>query len=500
MPARPALLALDFGAESSRVCAVTRTDRGLDMRVLHRFPTRTAQRTGDGALCWDLPYLLAETEAGLARAASDPLIEPVSLGVDTWGVDFALCPPDGPPIPERFPVCYRDSRTRGKMEALFARVPRERVYELTGVQFLPFNTLFQLAAELDNDPPAATQRLVLRFMPDLLHHHLAAAQVSEFSIATTSQLFDPRRREWSGELLGALGVTQPLMQPLVAAGTVIGSLGRSVQTRCGLPALPLVAVATHDTASAFAAAPLHSPDAAIISSGTWSLIGVEQAAPLITEAGRACNVTNEGSASGGFRVLKNVAGMWPLQQCRRHWWPDGAPSYAELLALADSAPPFSFLIDPDDPALLAPADMPAALAHLAIHNGYSPPATRGVIVRGILESLALKYRFVLEQLDALLPGPAPCIHVIGGGSQNDRLNQWTADATGRVVMAGPVEASALGNALVQALALGWVDDLESARRLVTDSTRIRVFEPGKPGPWDEAYHRFQRLLARPTEG
>jgi rhamnulokinase len=497
MRARPVLIAVDFGAESARVMAATLSDERLTLHELHRFPTRHLQGS-DGVPRWDLGFLLQQTETALRLLAERNDLEAVSIGVDTWGVDFALCPPDTLPNFDNWPACYRASRNAAAMQEVLARVDRRRIYDLTGIQFLPFNSVYQLYAKLQACPLSdRPDGLRLRFIPDLIHQHLCGSQKSEYSIATTSQLFNPRSRGWERGMLDAVGAPPDLMQPIAMPGDCLGDLSQGLRSRLGLGKLKVVAVATHDTGSAFAAAPVTQPNAAIISSGTWSLVGVERAEPIISDQSYAANLTNEGSADGGFRVLKNVAGMWPLQQCRRAWWPSDAPDYAEVIALADGAPRFGALFDPNHPSLLNPPDMPAAIAALVSKYGQTTPGSRSAFVRAILESLAFAYKAVIDQLNEVLPEPISVIHIIGGGCRNARLNQWTANATGLPVLAGPVEATALGNALVQAVRAGWAEDLKRARVLLTKSVSLHEYEPHDKDAWQDAYERYQAIVTQP---
>ncbi len=498
MSRQDALIAVDFGAESARVMAVTQQDERLVEQEIHRFATKSTQRA-DGVQCWDLGYLLHETERGLAALAGRSDLHPVSIGVDTWGVDFALCPREGLPAPDAWPACYRDPRNEAAMKAVLARMDPREIYRRTGIQFLPFNTLYQLEASLNADGRRVeAEDLQLRFMPDLLHHHLCASTVSEYSIATTSQLYNPQQRRWDDALLALVEAPAELMQTLVMPGETLGVLRPSLQRRLGLGAVPMTAVATHDTGSAFAAAPVRVDNVAIISSGTWSLVGVERNQPVMNDAAFAANLTNEGSADGGIRLLKNVMGLWLVQQWRKHSWPDDPPEYESLMALTDEAQPLQTLFDPNDASLLNPADMPQAIARLAARQGQPVPQSKAAMLRAVLENLALAYRRVIDELNTVLDEPIRQLHIIGGGSRNTRLNQWTANATGLPVVAGPIEATALGNAMVQAVAAGWVPDLATARKTLMDEASLTRYEPKDRDRWSDAYARFQALPATPN--
>ena len=482
-------LALDLGAESGRAVIGTLQDGRLSLREIHRFPHRIL-RLGS-SLHWDFYGLWGHMVESLrrARAEGETLC---SLGLDTWGVDFGLLDVHGHLI--GLPYSYRDARTKGAPESFFARIPKEKVYRLTGIQILPLNTLYQLEAMRRDVPETLKAARRLLFMPDLFHRFLCGAEFSEFSFATTTQLLNPRKRDFDPELLFALGLSRELFAPMVEPGTVIGTLNEELGRETGLYGLPVVAVATHDTASAVAAVPALGEDWAYLSSGTWSLLGYEAPEPVITDASLAMNVTNEGGLAGSFRILKNITGLWLLQECRRVWERQGSVTdYAELVSQAEDAPPLQTLLDPDDPAFLAPADMTKTIRDYARESGQPIPESIGALTRAILESLALKYRYVLEQLETLRKRPFRVIHVIGGGSQNAALCRFTAQATGRTVLAGPVEATAIGNLLAQAMARGCVKSHAELRAIVRDSFELKTYAPQDDASWDQAYRRFLAL-------
>ena len=460
---------IDLGAESGRVMAGGFDGRRVRLDELHRFPTGPVE-LGDG-LRWDVRRLWAEVRAGLAAAAGRQV---ASVGADTWGVDYVLLSKAGEPLD--LPFHYRDPRTRGVMERAFETVSRDEVYAATGVQFLPFNTLYQLLAARDRTPGllAAADKLLL--MPDYLHHCLGGAAAVEFTNATTTQLFDPAAGTWAHDLIRRFDLPARLLGTVVAPGTDLGEANADL----GLGPARVVAPATHDTASAVAAVPTASTgraDWAYISSGTWSLVGVEVPAAVVTPETLAHGLTNEGGAGGTYRLLKNVMGLWLVQRCRAAFGLD----YDALLRLAADAAPFRSVIDPDDPRLLNPPDMPAAIIAVCRETGQPVPRSPGEVVRCCLESLALKYRRVIEALEAVTGTPMRAVHVVGGGARNRLLNQLTADATGRPVLAGPVEATALGNVLVQAWAAGEVGSLAELRAVVRASVEVEVFEPAVRG-------------------
>ncbi len=483
-------IAFDLGAESGRAVLGAFDGETLDLREVHRFPNHPVRVSGH--LHWDALRLLDEIQNGLERA-TQPSREIASIGVDAWGVDYGLLDASGELLGN--PWHYRDHRTDGIMEEVFRRVPRERIFRTTGIQFMQLNTLYQLYAATLAGSPVLSMADKLLLMPDLMNYWLTGEKVSEFTIATTTQFYDPRARDWARPLLEELGIPQRLVPPLVSPSTDLGTLV-SPSNVPGLEHTRVITPASHDTASAVAAVPARDEDYAYISSGTWSLMGVQVREPIIDEQTLRFNFTNEGAASGGFQLLKNLTGLWLLQECRRAWSRAGSePSYAELLTLAEQAPPFAALIDPDDHSFLNPDDMPAAITQFCERTKQAAPGSQGGIVRCTLESLALKYRHTLGQLETVLGKRLPVIHVVGGGSQNRLLCQMTADACVRPVLAGPVEATALGNILVQMLAQGQLNAQEQARDLVRASFPVTAFEPREGAAWNYAYARFSSILA-----
>lgn len=484
-------LAFDLGAESGRAVLGKFDGERLVLSTLHRFPNGPV-RVFD-SLYWDVLRLFGEIKSALIlfRRQEGDLLE--GVGVDTWGVDFALLGRDGQLLAN--PHHYRDVRTEGMLEAAFARVPREEIFETTGIQFMEINTLYQLLAMKLQGDPLLDQAQALLMMPDLFHYWLTGVRACEFTEATTSQCYDPRAGDWARPLMERLGLPTHFLQPIVRPGTVLGPLYPSVAEEVGLSGVRVIAPATHDTGSAVAAVPAHGEDFVYISSGTWSLMGVEVREPVITRESLAYNFTNEGGVFGTFRLLKNIMGLWLVQECRRVWAQQGEEhSYDELTALAAQAPAFGPLVDPDAHDFLRPGDMPARLRDFCARTGQRVPESKGEIVRCALESLALKYRWVLERLEEMLGKRLSVIHIVGGGSQNELLCQFAADATQRPVLAGPVEATALGNILMQAIAMGRIGTLEEGREVVRRSCALKAFEPGPAAPWEEAYGRFLRIL------
>jgi rhamnulokinase len=487
---------VDLGAASGRVMLGVLDEGRLSLTEAHRFPNQPV-RLG-GMLCWDLPELLAEVRKGLARAAALAGGRLDGIGVDSWGVDFGLLDAAGKVIAN--PVHYRDPCTQGVMARVLARIPRETVFAETGIQFLEINTLYQLAALKERDPGKLASAAKLLLIADLIHHQLTGRAVQELTLATTTQMWNPARGGWSEPVLAAVGIPRELLPEVVPPGTAIAPLKEDVARTAGLPAPPpVIAPACHDTACAVAAVPAAGgPGWAYLSSGTWSLAGIELAAPRLTAGALAGNFTNEGGAAGTTRFLRNLTGLWLVQECRRSWAGEGGegPDYGDLSRLAREAGPSAAWIDPADPAFFAPADMPEAIRGFARRTRQRPPATRGEIVRCALESLALSYRRTLDDVRAVAGVPIDRLHVVGGGARERLLDQLTADALGIPVLAGPVEATALGNILIQAMAAGAVGSLAEARRIVRDSTESEEFAPRERAAWEAKYARYQELVTR----
>jgi rhamnulokinase len=442
---------------------------------------------------WNVFRLYEDIVQALKLSHGGGASPPESLGMDTWGVDFGLLGEGGSILD--LPVAYRDPRTEGIMDEVFQRIPRERIYELTGIQFLRFNSLFQLYALKQSDFPLLDAARDLLFMPDLFLYMLTGNRRTEFTIATTSQLFNPVTGGWEQELFDSLELSPSLMQNIVSPGTQVGSLLPAVAQETGLKEISAVAVASHDTASAVAAVPADEKGGwAYISSGTWSLMGIEVDSPILVPPALELNFTNEGGAQGRFRFLKNICGLWLLQACRRSWSGNHPNSYEALIEAAEAAPAFRSLVDPDAESFLNPVDMPEAIRKFCRESRQPEPEHMGAVTRCILESLALKYRLVLDQLRRVAPWPIERLFIVGGGSRNALLNQFTANATELRVSAGPAEATAIGNVLMQAQCLGAVDGLDEIRRIVRRSFSLEFFEPRDTGDWEKAYTRYQALL------
>lgn len=484
------LLAIDLGAESGRAVLGHLDGGRLHLEEVHRFANGPVNILG--SLHWDALRLWSEIQQAIGRAAAEHGNQILSLGLDTWGVDFGLLAADGTLLGQ--PYHYRDSRTDGMLEVAFRTVPRTEIYAQTGIQFMQLNSLFQLLSMVRSHSPALDAANTFLNMPDLFNFWLSGQKASEFTISTTSQCYNPVVGDWAFGLLNELGIPDRMFGPIVPPGTALGPLHASVAERIGGGAMKVIASAGHDTASAVAAVPAQAEDYIFLSSGTWSLMGVEVDRPIINEYSLAANFTNEGGVGGVFRFLRNIMGLWLVQECRRTWAADDEPlTYDHLTQLADQAPAFGPLVDPGDHRFLAPGDMPLRIQTFCRDSGQTIPETRGQIVRTALESLALEYRWTAERLDEMVGRHLPLIHIIGGGSQNELLNQLTADATGRTVVAGPIEATAIGNILVQAMALGLATDLSEGRQIVNRSFKVQVYEPQNRDGWDEAYTQYRRI-------
>ncbi len=496
MPQPRTFLAIDLGAESGRAISATLGADRLTLTEIHRF-TNQAVPLPDG-LHWDVLRLWSEIRTALGAAAHQYGPDLAGLGVDTWGVDFGLLDKNGALIGN--PYHYRDNRTDGMIEEAFRRMPREQIFDRTGIQFMQLNSLYQLLSMVVQKSPALQMADVFLTMPDLFNYWLTGRKVSEFTIATTTQCYDPRQCAWAQPLLHAMDIPTHMFPPVVQPGTVLGEVLPEVAASTGCGQLPVIAPACHDTGSAVAAVPAEGKNFAWISSGTWSIMGAESADPVVNAQSLKFNFTNEGGVNGTWRFSKNIAGLWLVQECRRTWAQGGEKlSYDELTRLAAEAEPFQAVLDPDSGEFLKPGDMPARIQAYCVRTGQPSPGSKGAIVRCVLESLALKYRWVLERLEEMLGNRLEPIHIIGGGSQNLLLNQLAADATNRTVVAGPAEATAIGNVLMQAVALGQLASLAEARQIVRHSFTPEIYEPQGSARWDEAYQRLRELIQAQSE-
>jgi rhamnulokinase len=483
-------LAVDLGAESGRTILGALDDDKLTLTETHRFPNGPV-RLNDG-IHWDVLRLWNEIKSGIA-ATIKKCAQLDGVGLDTWGVDFALLDRNHSLLSN--PFHYRDARTDGIMEAAFQCMPRPEIFSNTGIQFMQINALYQLFAMVHQRSPLFDVAKTFVMIPDLFNFWLSGEITNEFTDATTSQCLDPRTRGWATQVLDALNIPTHLFRPVTEPGTVIGILLPQVADETGAGGVRIVVPACHDTGSAVAAVPAQNQDFAWISSGTWSIMGAEVREPSLTEKALEYNFTNEGGVFDTWRLSKNIMGLWHVQECKRTWAHQGDNlSYDEITRLASEARPFLAVIDPDDDHFLHPGDMPERIRKYCQDTNQAVPQSKGEIIRVALESLALKYRWVLEKLEELAGKKFSPIHIIGGGTRNRLLNQFTANATDRVVVTGPVEATAIGNVLMQAIGLGHLASLSEARAVVRASFEVEEYQPARHDRWDEAYSRLLKLL------
>lgn len=470
------VIPIDIGAESGRVMAAHFDGSYLHLEEVERFPNTVA--VVRGTRYWDVLRLWSDIQTGLAKI---PRAD--SIGLDTWGVDFALVDKHGQLISN--PVQYRDSRTDGMMDYTFQFVPRAQIFERTGIQFMQINSIFQLMSMVKSGHASLAYADRFLTIPDLLYYWLTGVQLNEYTNATTTQLYDTRANTWAYDLMEQLGIPTRLFKEITQPGVVKGSYH----------GVPVSVAAHHDTGSAVVGVPTATPNFAYISSGTWSLLGMETPAPVINEAALAANLTNEGGFGGTNRVLKNIMGLWLLQESRRTWHAQGLDySYEQLAQLATDSTPFVSLVDPDDARFFPPGDLPSRVQSFCAETDQPVPHEIGALTRCIFESLALKYRLVLHRVMNLTKQAVDVIHIIGGGSQNGLLCQMTADATGIPVLAGPREATALGNAVVQLIALGELENMAQGRQLIRESFPLASYAPQNTAAWEAQIARFERLL------
>ncbi len=482
-------IACDLGAESGRVMLGTLKDGKLELAEIHRFTNGPARILG--SYRWDTVRIFEELKSGLRKIAERG-ITARSLSVDSWGVDYVLTRGREPQL--TLPHYYRDARTDSSYEAALKKATPERIFEQTGIQFMSINTLYQFVADLEAQPEvlALTDRFLL--MGDYFNYLFSGRGVAEESLASTTQIYDPRTRSWSRDLIGLFGFSERIFPEIVPSGTILGPLLPEIVEETKLAGVQVVATCSHDTGAAVAAVPAEGEDWAYLSSGTWSLIGVELPAPLINDDVRRANFTNEAGHGGTTRFLKNISGLWLLQECRRAWAREGTEyGYEELTHLALETEPIRSLVNPNSPRLAKPEQMPRKIQEACEAQGEPVPVTPGQIARCILESLALIYRTAFEQLRELTGRSLNRLHIVGGGSQSTLLNQASADAIGCTVIAGPVEATAIGNLLVQAIALEDIHSLKELRRTVRNSFPVVTYTPHHSQAWEEAFARFRNL-------
>ena len=488
-------IAIDLGAESGRVMLASICDDKLSLEEIHRFGNGPIKE--NGSLRWDFDRLLLEVKTGIAKAAKqEGKLAPAEagvagIGVDSWGVDFGLIGADGKLLEK--PYHYRDSRTNGMMEKAFALMGKRRIYDCTGIQFMQLNSVYQLLAmRLANSPVLAkTKKLI--FIGDLFSYYLCDHAFGEYTLASTSGLMDMRTGKWSQEMFDKLSLPIEIMPDVIEPGTVVDKLSRPIAEKLGCGQIPVIAVASHDTASAVAAVPASGGNWAYLSSGTWSLMGVEVPKAIVNDKTFQYEFTNEGGVKNTIRLLKNIMGLWLVQECKRQWEREGNDlSYDQLTAMAQKAKPFAAHIEVDRSEFLAPGDMPKRINDHLAETGQKTIQDKGQMIRAILEALAFKYRTVLERIEDATGRKIDCLHIVGGGMKNELLNQFAADATGKKVIAGPAEATAIGNILMQAKATGQIKTLAEARKLVCNSFELKQYQPQNTSLWEKQYKKLHK--------
>lgn len=485
------VLAFDLGASSGRAVIGELHGEKLSTTDIHRFlnePVRVQQH-----LHWDILRLFHEIKQGLLASKLQGFQDLQSIGIDTWAVDFGLIDANGELLAN--PRHYRDTYTQGVMEEVMQIVPPADIFAGTGIQFMPFNTIYQLHALKKAASAQLEQAKTLLLIPELLRYFLTGETHSEWTVASTTQLCDPRTQTWNNELIERLGLPTHLFLKPVAPGTQVGTLLPDIQEELGVPRLPVIAVGEHDTASAVVAVPAADNDFAYLSCGTWSLVGTEISQPILSEQALAWNVTNEGGINQTTRLLKNVTGLWLIQECRRAWRNEGKHiSYTDESTLIQQARPFRTFINPDHEMFVSPTHMPRQIQAYCAETGQPVPESEGELLRCIVESLALRYRFVLERIEQLAGKQFKGLHIVGGGAQHSLLCQFTANALARPAWAGPQEATAIGNILMQLLALGHIKDIRHARQIVRNSCPIQTYQPQETAAWDRAYNAFCQVI------
>lgn len=494
MANRKTCLAVDLGASSGRVVAGRFDGNKLSLHDSHRFENGGV--VFHNRLQWNLPGLWQNIKDGMRKARIEYGDSIASVGVDTWGVDFALLGPHDEILSN--PYHYRDSQTAGILPSVFGQVPREEIFQTTGLQFMELNTLYQLIAMQRAQSPILEMASAMLLIPDLFHWLMTGVKTNERTNASTTQFFNPQTNQWATELLNEFNIPTNILQNITDAGTNLGGMLPGLKEETGLTNTEVILPGSHDTASAVMAVPTASTgksDWCYISSGTWSLMGVETASPLINNRVGELNFTNEAGVGGTTRLLKNIAGLWLIQECRRIWQEEGRVlEWFHLVDAANESPTLASFIEPDHPRFVAPKNMPSEIKAYCSETGQSVPETDGAVIRCALESLAMRYRMVLEWLEELVGNRINTIHIVGGGTQNELLCQMAADACNRTVVTGPIEATAIGNVMQQLVSTGEIGSISDARQIIADSFDVNSFHPKNPEMWDEAYPRFRKLL------
>lgn len=483
------VLAFDFGASSGRAIIGCFDGEKITLEEVHRFSNDPV--SVGGTVYWDVLRLFHEIKQGIIKARMAGGFD--SIGIDTWGVDFGLIDSEGKLMEN--PIHYRDARTVGLVDEAFKTLPREKIYGITGIQFMELNTLFQLISLKKNRPWMLERADKMLFMPDLFAYMLTGKMCAEYSIASTSQIIDLQTKSWSKELLDAFGIKEDIFAPLVKPGTVLGNLTPEICEECGVDPVPVISVCGHDTQSAITSVPCEDGNFAFLSSGTWSLFGTELEKPIVNETSLNINITNEGGFDDTVGFLKNIIGLWLIQESRRQWQRQGEDySYADLEKLALAAEPFRCFIDPDAPEFVPHGNIPKRVQEFCEKTGQYVPQTVGEIMRCIYESLVMKYKLTFEKLCECTQRDYPVIHVIGGGTKDTLLCRLTANSCDRTVKAGPIEATVMGNVAVQLMSDSSVADISEARKIVANSSELKVYEPAEVDKWEEAYADFLKIV------
>ncbi len=483
------VLAFDFGASSGRAILGIFDGKKIELQEVHRFSNDPVKI--NGTVYWDVQRLFFEIKQGILKAKEAGGFD--SIGIDTWGVGFGLLRKDGTLVEN--PVHYRDARNDGMVEKATKYMSKERMYDITGIQFMDFNTIFQLLSLKENRPYILEEADKLLFMPDLLNYMLSGVKSTEFSIATTSQMVDLKTNNWSEEILDTFGINKNLLTDIAPTGAVIGQLSDEICEELGVAKADIVSVAAHDTQSAITATPCEFDDFAFISCGTWSLFGTEVKEPIINEASKKLNVTNEGGYDYTTAFLKNICGLWLIQESRRQWIREGKEySYAELEKLALECEPFKCFIDPDAPEFAPMGNLPRRVKEYCEKTGQYVPQTVGEIIRCIYESLALKYRYTFDGIKECTGKDYDRIHVMGGGTKDKLLLQMTAQSCNVNVYGGPIEATALGNVAIQLMSTGAIKDIKEARKIIAKGENLKLYEPKNNAEWEKAYENFKNII------
>lgn len=479
-------LAFDLGASSGRAILGILSSGKLELKEVHRFKNQMLKI--HGSYFWDIFGLFNELKVGLKKCISEHGIQPDSIGIDTWGVDYSLVSKEGQVL--SLPYAYRDHRTDGAMKKFFKKVTAKKTYSLTGIQFMQFNTLFQLFSSVEEKYSQLNIAKSLLFTPDALNYLFTGIKKNEYTIASTSQMLKPGKAEWQNKIIKAAGIPNKILNDIIQPGYVLGKITSDICSEVGSKSIPVVAVASHDTASAVVSVPANSSNWAFISSGTWSIMGVESPAPIVNDKSMKMNFTNEGGVEGTTRFMKNIMGMWLIQECKRIWDQERLYEWDEIVKLSSEAKAFKSLINPDDPSFLNPVSMPEAIKDFCKKTNQPVPEEKGEIARCIYDSLILKYKYTLKQIETVTGRKINKLHIIGGGAHNRMINQLTANATMVPVFAGPTEATSIGNIMYQANGLGVVASLNDIREVVRKSFEVVEYQPEPVLDWDNAFSRF----------